>query len=90
MHMCYYMTMARTTIIIDDFLLKQAKRHAIDRDITLTKLVEEGLLLAMSPRGEANRHRSGKLNWPTVRCDGPPAVDLADRHALYDLMDSER
>ncbi len=65
----------RTTLNVDDGLLQEAKRRAVEEQRTLTSLVEEGLRRVLAPapaRGE-------RIRLPTFRGDGTqPGVDLAD------------
>lgn len=75
----------RTTLRLDDDLLRDAKRRAIDRGVTLTQLVEDALRseLARRPRAPPDR-----IELPTVDGGGTlPGVDLDDGAALRDLMD---
>ena len=71
----------RTTIRLDDDLLRRAKRAALERGTTLTAVIEDALrrALALEPGG---RPRS------TFRGDGlQPGVDLDDTASLLDLID---
>jgi hypothetical protein len=74
----------KTTLNLDDELLRQAKRVALERGVTLTQVVQEALEAAVLPKA---RVRSFELDWRPVRGHRPPTVDLADREALYDLME---
>lgn len=78
----------KTTLEIDDRLLARAKRHASARGITLRAVVEEALRARLAPRPEARARYS--FSPPVVRGSRPPAVDVADRNALYDLLDGRR
>jgi hypothetical protein len=73
----------KTTLNVDDELLRRAKRRAAERGTTLTAVVEEALRAILS---EPPRRQPFTLRMPTVRGDRPPAVDPADRAALHDLM----
>jgi hypothetical protein len=75
----------KTTLEIDDRLLERAKRHAAARGTTLRAVVEESLRARLAPRPEAQARYD--FSPPTVRGVRPPAVDVADRNALYDLFD---
>jgi hypothetical protein len=77
----------KTTLNLDDALLRQAKRVALERGVTLTQVVHEALAAAVLPKVPARHYR---LDWHPVRGHRPPSVDLADREALYDLMEGER
>jgi hypothetical protein len=76
----------RTTLRIDDKLLADVKKLAIDTERTFTEVVEDALRLALAQRGEAKRRRPVKLH--TGGGKGlQPGVDLSSNAALADLMD---
>jgi len=78
----------KTTLEIDDRLLERAKRRAATEGTTLRAVVEDALRARLAPRPEEKRgHRFAP---PIVRGTRPPAVDPADRNALYDLLDERR
>jgi hypothetical protein len=76
----------RTTIRLDDSLLREAKKAAAESGRTLTDLIEEALRVTLSPRrGGGSRKR---MRLPTFRGRGPlPGVDLDDSAALLDRME---
>lgn len=79
----------RTTVRLQDTLLREAKRRATETGRTLTALIEEGLrtVLARAPRGKGRP----PLELPVSGRGGlRPGVDLDDTAALYDLMDAQR
>ncbi|MBI2886798.1 MAG: type II toxin-antitoxin system VapB family antitoxin [Chloroflexi bacterium] len=76
----------RTTIRLDDHLLKEAKRLAADTGRTLTAVIEDSLREAIA------RKRAGvprkRVRLPTFKGQGlQPGVDLNDSAALLDLME---
>jgi hypothetical protein len=76
----------RTTINIDDNLLKEAKLRAIRRGTTLTAVVEEALRESFNRQDDFQRHEPVRL----VTFGGVgllPGVDLDDSAALLDLME---
>lgn len=77
----------RTTLNLDDRLMRDLKRRAAETGRTMTDLMEEALRehLARASAPLADRD----FRWTTVRGRGRPAVDLADRDALYDFMERE-
>ncbi len=78
----------RTTIRLDDDLLTEAKRAALERGTTLTAVIEDALRLALAS-GASVAHDDVEL--PTFRGDGlQPGVDLDDTASLLDLMDEPR
>ena len=78
----------RTTIRLDDELLKEAKRQANEAGVTLTAIIEESLRERLSRSKEgAQRRLTVKLK-TTGKGGLIPGVDLDDSAALLDLMDS--
>jgi plasmid stability protein len=74
----------RTTLNLDDSLLREARKRAAREGRTLTSIFEEALrLLLTQPRPR----RPYRFAWVTRRGTGAPAVDVADRDALYDRME---
>jgi hypothetical protein len=79
----------RTTLRLDDDLLRAAKRYAAQTGRTLTAVVEDALREALArSRRAAKRER---VTLPTFRGHGlQPGVDLDDTASLLDLMESPR
>jgi hypothetical protein len=76
----------RTTVRLDDDLLRDAKRHAAATGRTLTAVIEDALREALGRRRQQGSRRRIKLR--TVGGSGTqPGVDLDDSSALLDLMD---
>ena len=73
----------KTTLNLDDELLTQAKRQARERGTTLTAVVEAGLRAVLA--GEPTT--TYRLRLRTVKGEGPPRADPADREALYAVLD---
>lgn len=74
----------KTTLNLDGELLREAKKRAADRGTTLTRVVEDALRDALA---EAEPDGSYTFRFPVIDGGGPPLVDVADRDALYDLME---
>jgi hypothetical protein len=77
----------RTTIRLDDALMRRAKRFAAARGTTLTQLFESAVRekLLREQTGSEVRER---IPLPTFSGRGlQPGVDLHDTAALLDLMD---
>lgn len=75
----------KTTLDLDDKLLERAKREAAMRGTTLRAVVEEALSARLAPRPAAlPRYR---FRPPIVKGTRPPTLDVADREALFDLLD---
>lgn len=76
----------KTTIDLDDDLLRRAKQDAAAAGISLKTWLEETLRARLLPRPET-RQPTFSLELPQVSGTAAPAVDVADRNALYDLME---
>lgn len=76
----------RTTIRIDDELLREAKSRAASSGRTLTAVVEDALRAAMHQRHGPTQ--ASRIALPTFAGSGlQPGVDIDDSAALLDLMD---
>jgi len=77
----------RTTIRLDEGLLRQAKAEAQKRGETVTSLIERGLRLVLAGR-PAGRRRT-RVTLPVSRATGGtrPGVDLDDSSATLDRLD---
>jgi len=74
----------KTTVEIDDELLRSAKRAAIDRRSTLRQLIEGGLrreLAATAPRAP--------IEWVSATGEWPKDVDFSDREAMWRWIEAE-
>ena len=76
----------KTTLNLDDRLLREAKKRAVEEGTTLTRVVEEALRGALAPRPVAQAY---VFDPEVVRGERSLAVDVADRDALYDFMTDE-
>jgi hypothetical protein len=75
----------RTTLDLDDLVLRRAKKLAAEEGKTLTAIVEEALRERLVPR--ARRGRKFKLRLLTRKGRLIPGINLADRDLLYERMD---
>lgn len=77
----------RTTLNIDDDLLRNAKETAARHDRTLTAVVEDALRESLARRRTATRRPAVEL--PTFHGEGGlmPGVDLDDNAGLRALLD---
>jgi hypothetical protein len=77
----------RTTIRLDDGLLAEAKRLAVESGRTLTAVIEDALRESLARRSASPA--GGRVELPVSRLDGglQPGVDLDDSAALLDLME---
>ena len=75
----------RTTISINDDLLKRAKKQAADEGRTLTSLFEDGLKLVLSKPKPSRRKR---IELPVSKDTGGvlPGVDLNRLSELEEVM----
>lgn len=73
----------KTTLNLDDELLRRAKRRAQQLGTTLTAVVEDGLRAVLTSAPAA----AYELDLPVVVGEAPPAADPADRDALYAVLD---
>jgi putative antitoxin of VapBC-like toxin-antitoxin system len=74
----------KTTLRLDDDLLREAKRRAVETGTTLTHVVEEALRGALIPKPGGGDYEFRPV---TVRGTRPPAVDIDDRDALIEFME---
>jgi len=80
----------RTTIRLDEKLLKEAKRQAAESGMTLTAIIEESLRERLA-RKHADRSARKPIRLRTGGKGGTrPGVDLDDTVSLIDLMEGRR
>ena len=77
----------KTTLDMDENLLRRAKELAAAAGISLRDFVEDALRARMLPSPAAPK--PFKLKLPVVVGRRPPTLDIADRDALYDLMERD-
>jgi hypothetical protein len=76
----------RTTIRLQDTLLRRAKAAAASGGVSLNQLIEDAVRAALAPRRSATSVSEPEL--PTYRGRGlRPGIDLDDSSALLDTMD---
>lgn len=75
----------KTTLNLDDQVMKNAKKRASRDGITFTALVENAIKakLLQEPQ-KVNYHFKPKI----VTGTRPPNVDISDRNALYEVIDN--
>ena len=78
----------RTTIRLDDELLRAAKRRAVETGQTLTAVIEDALRQALARRTSGGP--SSRVELPVARGGGvlQPGVDLDDSASLLELMET--
>jgi hypothetical protein len=76
----------RTTVRLDEDLLREVKRLAAEERMTLTAVLEQALREMLARRRQ--RRDRPRVPLPTFRGRGlQPGVDLDGSSALLDLMD---
>ena len=77
----------KTTLNLDDQILRNAKKKAAQNGVTLTSFVEDALKAKLLPAYQ----RGSKFQFkPTVvKGTRAPNVDISNRDALYDIIDNE-
>jgi hypothetical protein len=76
----------RTTINVDDQLLRQAKAQAATLGVTLGQLIEDALRESLMRR-EAVEQR-GRVRLITMQGTGTrPGIDLDNSHTLLEIME---
>jgi len=77
----------RTTVRLDEGLLREAKAEASRRGETVTALIERGLRLGRA--GGRARGRRVRITLPVSQATGGthPGVDLNDSSAVMDRLD---
>ena len=76
--------MKRTTLTIDDELLKQLKLDAARQGITLAALVNDLLRHALVNRSHRKPYKLDLKGWDA---ELQPGADIMDRDKLVDLVD---
>ena len=77
--------MMRTTLNLNDDLVKAARQRAAETGRTLTSMLETGLRELLDR--ESRTERPYSLRWRTVEGGVQPGVDLSDRDSLLDRME---
>jgi len=75
----------RTTLDLDDRLIRAAKKRAVDDGEPLTRVIERALRVYLNPPRAASRPFRLKLLIKKGRVR--PGVDFDDRDSLYERMD---
>jgi len=75
--------MRRTTLTIDDQLLRELKKKASEEGRTLQAVTNDLLRRSLTPA----RVKPFRLRLRGCKASEQPGVDLLDRDALFNLMD---
>ncbi len=79
----------KTTLNIDDTVMKRLKETAAARRTTMSALVEAGLRRVLATESEPAAQEAVLKPLPSWN-GGRPRVDIADRDVLYKFMEEER
>lgn len=77
----------KTTLNIDDTVMARLRQESARQKRTMSELVEAALRLLFRASKEAKKKKLPPL--PSFR-GGGHLVDIADRNALYDVMEGRR
>jgi hypothetical protein len=77
----------RTTVRLDDALLRKAKEKAASQGTTLTALIDQGLRMVIATTN--SRVKRKRIHLPVCRAGGGPfpGIDLDDTSTLLDVME---
>jgi plasmid stability protein len=78
----------RTTLNLDEGLMRALKRRAAETGRTMTEMVEEAVRELLAREDEGSQVE--EFRFLTVRGRRRPAVDIADRDAILDVMEGRR
>lgn len=84
-HISHGSNRMKTTLNLNDQLLRQAKSSAHELGVTLTRFVEEALWAQLMPSNKPKPKY--EFDPPVVRGVRPPAVDVSDRETLNEFLD---
>lgn len=79
--------MGRTTLRIDDELLRRLRQRAADESRTLQDVTNEVLRHGLEEGGRPSDYRLDLEGW---EAELRPGIDLTDRESLWDAMDGRR
>ena len=76
----------KTTLDLDDELLRRSRQRAAQEGVTLARFVEDALVLRLE---DCRPEPAFRLYLTTVLGKRPPNVDVSDGEALYEVVDRE-
>ncbi len=77
---------AKTTLTIDQQLMRRVKERAAREGVTMSALVEQALRRELNEaNGKPKRQKLVKIRQFDM---GPFPVDISDRNALHDFLDA--
>ncbi len=80
------MMTVRTTLTLDDDVMRLARRRATDLDRPLKDVINDALRDGLT-HSDSQRRDSYRFQLKTVEGRTLPGVDLTDRDKLFDLME---
>ena len=78
----------KTTLNIDDTVMRRLREEAARRQATMSSLVEAGLRLVLADSGPDDVARSELAPLPSWQ-GGGQRVDISNREELYGVMEGE-
>jgi hypothetical protein len=84
-HTCGMVNHMKTTLVIDDAVLQRLREEAAKRGVTMSELVEAGLRRVLDEPRASQEPLPALPRWN----GGGARVDIADRDALYALLDRD-
>lgn len=75
----------RTTLVLDESILRELKKIAADEQKTLSAVTYQVIRSGLAKRSQPKKTPARKL--PAFSM-GRPKVDVADRDRLYDVLDA--
>jgi hypothetical protein len=77
----------RTTLDLNDRLLREAKKYAAEQGTTLRDVVENALRVHLSRPTSRTEYA---VKWRTERGRLLPGVQIEDRDSLFDVLDGRK
>jgi Family of unknown function (DUF6364) len=78
----------KTTLNLNDDLVAQAKAVATKEHISLTKMIEEGLVLRLRRRRSRPARKLADLPVSSKRGGLRPGIDVTSNQSLFDAADA--
>jgi len=75
----------KTTLVIDDTVVRRLREEAAKRGVTMSELVEAGLRRVLDEPSSSKEPLAALPSWN----GGGASVDVADRDVLYALLDRD-
>ncbi len=77
----------KTTLNLDDALIREAKRRAAEEGTTLTALIERALRSLLQPQHRRSGEKRFRLKLLTKKGRPVPGIDWDDRDSIYERME---